>query len=137
LWGCLAALIPVVLVSELWELRVMCRESSVRFVGDAQQLYSSTTLFLPLVLVSELWELRVMCRESSVTFVGDAQQHYTLFLPLVLVSESSGFMSYHLGRPEPYIYRVYTVFLAGISSNTRSCTAYIYIRLWPTLLILP
>jgi hypothetical protein len=37
--------------------------------------------------------------------------------------------------PEPYIYGIYTVFLAGKPSNIRSYTAYIYIRFWPTLLL--
>jgi hypothetical protein len=30
------------------------------------------------------------------------------------------------GWPEPYIYGVYTVFLAGKSPNIRSCTVHIY-----------
>ena len=32
-----------------------------------------------------------------------------------------------------HIYGVYTVFLAGKSSNIRSYTVYIYIQFWPTL----
>ena len=50
-----------------------------------------------------------------------------LFVQLTFPNEHRMFNpTYALGWPEPYIYGVYTVFLAGVSLNIRLYTAYIY-----------
>jgi hypothetical protein len=61
---------------------------------------------------------------------------YSLFLSLPYSCLCVGLPDickpYYQGWPEPYIYGVYTVFLAGKSPYIRSCTVYIYVLANPT-----
>jgi hypothetical protein len=64
------------------------------------------------------WNTGAVCGMPHNTDASEA----SLSTPLA----GNGAYVHLLGWPEPYIYGVYTVFLAGVLSNIRLYTAYIY-----------